>query len=194
MNIGIYIYHHAEVLDFAGPFEVFSTANRLMTSATSFNVFLLAEEKSAVNARGNFPVLPHYDINDHPTLDMLIVAGGEHTVELKKSHIIDWIRRTADRSDYVASVCTGAFLLAEAGLLSGLKVTTHWEDIDDLRASYPSLTVLPSQRWVDEGKFITSGGISAGIDMSLHLVEKLKDRALAQKTATQMDYDWVENT
>ena len=194
MNIGIYFYHHAEVLDFAGPFEVFSTANRLMTAATSFNVFLLAEEKSAVNARGNFPVLPHYDIHDHPTLDMLIVAGGEHAVELKKPHIIDWIRSTAEKSDCVASVCTGAFLLAEAGLLSGLNVTTHWEDIEDLHASYPSLTVLPSRRWVYEGKFITSGGISAGIDMSLHLVEKFKDRGLAQKTAKQMDYDWVGNT
>lgn len=194
MNIGIYIYHDAEVLDFTGPFEVLSTANRLTAPNECFNVFLIAEMKGTVHARGNFPVLPHYDINDHPDLDTLIVAGGVHYPELEKPHIIDWISRIADRTDYVASVCTGAFLLAEASLLSGLKVTTHWEDIDDLRACYPALTVLPSQRWVDEGKFITSGGISAGINMSLHLVEKFKDRELAQKTAKQMDYDWNETT
>jgi len=192
LNIGIYIYHHAEVLDFAGPFEVFSTASRLSTPTGYFNVFMIAENKEIVKARGNFLVYPHYDINDHPSLDALMVVGGVHSPELSKKHIIDWISRTADRTDYVASVCTGAFLLAEAGLLSGLKVTTHWEDIDDLQACYPALTVLPSQRWVDEGKFITSGGISAGIDMSLHLVEKFKDRELAQKTAKQMDYDWNE--
>ncbi|MEO1619529.1 MAG: DJ-1/PfpI family protein, partial [Cyanobacteria bacterium J06632_3] len=94
----------------------------------------------------------------------------------------------------VASVCTGAFLLAEAGVLSTQKVTTHWEDIPDLRKSYPKLDVLENQRWVDEGTIITSGGISAGIDMSLHLVGKTHGLELAEKTAKQMEFEWTKNT
>jgi transcriptional regulator GlxA family with amidase domain len=93
----------------------------------------------------------------------------------------------------VASICTGAFLLAKAGVLDGKAVTTHWEDIDDLKAMFPGLDVRTGQRWVDEGTVVTSAGISAGIDMSLHLVERLAGRALAERTARQMEFDWTEN-
>jgi len=193
MNIGIYIYDNAEVLDFSGPFEVFSTASRLSCPENLFNVFLIAETREPVHARGNFLITPHYSISDHPAIDVLIVSGGVHTGEIKKPHIIEWVASTAESATSVASVCTGAFLLAEAGLLSGRTVTTHWEDIEDLRASYPALTVLTAQRWVDQGKLVTSGGISAGIDMSLHLVSKLASIELAQKTARQMEYDWNDD-
>lgn len=193
MNIGIYIYEDAEVLDFSGPFEVFSTASRLSNQKSLFNVFLVAEDSRAVNARGGFSINPHYDFTNHPAIDVLIVVGGIHTKELIKPVVINWIANTAKSSRFVASVCTGAFILAEAGLLPNLKVTTHWEDIDDLQKSYPDLTVVTSKRWVDEGKFITSGGISAGIDMSLHLVSKLSDLALASKTAVQMEFEWRKN-
>jgi transcriptional regulator GlxA family with amidase domain len=90
-------------------------------------------------------------------------------------------------------VCTGAFLLAQARLVAGKAVTTHWEDIDDLKAMFPGLDVRTGVRWVDEGAIVTSAGISAGIDMSLHLVERLGGRALAERTARQLDVDWVEN-
>lgn len=190
LNIGIYIYENAEVLDFSGPFEVFSTANRLADSEDTFNVFLVAEEMFPVNARANFSVNPHYTFNDHPEIDILIVAGGIHTKELSKPTVISWITTVEKSAQLVASVCTGAFILAEAGLLSGLKVTTHWEDIEDLQSSYPHLTVVNSQRWVDEGRFITSGGISAGIDMSLHLVSRLVSLELAGHTAKQMEFEW----
>ncbi|RMU72604.1 ThiJ/PfpI protein [Pseudomonas syringae pv. aptata] len=93
----------------------------------------------------------------------------------------------------VAAVCTGAFLLARTGKLAGKQVTTHWEDIDDLKEMFPSVDVLSTLRWVDEGSFVTSAGISAGIDMSLHLVERLHSRELAERTALQMDFDWTEN-
>jgi transcriptional regulator GlxA family with amidase domain len=92
----------------------------------------------------------------------------------------------------VASVCTGAFLLAQAGLLDGQEVTTHWDDLADLRAAYPQLSVRGERRWIDNGRTLTSGGISAGIDMSLHLVERLAGRELALRTARQMEYDWNE--
>jgi transcriptional regulator GlxA family with amidase domain len=94
----------------------------------------------------------------------------------------------------VLSVCTGAFILAEANLLNGLTVTTHWEDIADLKVDYPALNVVNNRRWVSDGKYITSGGISAGIDMSLHLVSELANLDLAESTANQMEYQWQKCT
>jgi len=193
LNIGIYIYENAEVLDFSGPFEVFSTANRLADSNHAFEVFFIAEQKAPVVARGGFSVNPHYDLSNHPEIDLLIVVGGVHSQELNKSNVIHWVARTAEKAKVVASVCTGAFILAEAGLLAGRKVTTHWEDIDALRKTYPDLTVIEAQRWVDEGKLITSGGISAGIDMSLHLVSRFLGPELAERTARQMAYEWLKH-
>lgn len=190
MNIGIYIYENAEVLDFSGPFEVFSTANRFSATEEFFKVFMVAEDMAPVSARGGYSVNPHYGFCDHPDIDVLIVVGGVHTEELKKIGVITWVARVASTSKIVASVCTGAFLLAEAKLLSRKQVTTHWEDIEDLRNSYPTLTVLEGLRWVDEGRFVTSGGISAGIDMSLHLVSRLVGQEIAEKTARQMEFDW----
>jgi transcriptional regulator GlxA family with amidase domain len=193
LNIGIYIYDNAEVLDFSGPFEVFSTASRLADSNEAFEVFFIAEQKAPVIARGGFSVNPHYDLSNHPDIDLLIVVGGLHSQELNKSNVIHWVARTAEKAKVVASVCTGAFILAEAGLLAGCKVTTHWEDIDALRKTYPDLTVIEAQRWVDEGKLITSGGISAGIDMSLHLVSRFLGPELAERTARQMAYEWPKH-
>lgn len=191
MNIGIYIYQDAEVLDFSGPFEVFSTANRFLEQKNK--VYLLAETLSVVSARGDYNVLPHYAIDQHPDLDVLIVAGGIHTKEMFNTPVIRWITEQNKTVKTLASVCTGAFLLAEAGVLSHLTVTTHWEDIPDLKQNYADLTVVDNVRWVDQGRILTSGGISAGIDMSLHLLSKLYDTDLAVKTARQMEFDWRLN-
>ncbi len=188
MNIGIYIYDNAEVLDFSGPFEVLSTANRLGNK--NWNIFLVAEKLGIVQARGGFPVHSHFSFDAHPDIDVLIVAGGIHTKEVKKSNVISWVSNVASKSKRVASVCTGAFILAEADLLNGLTVTTHWEDIADLKANYPTLNVVSDRRWVSQGKYITSGGISAGIDMSLHLLSELTTLSLAENTARQMEYHW----
>ena len=192
MNIGIYIYDNAEVLDFSGPFEVFSVANRLAKNI--WNVFLVSETGYLVAARGNFLIQPHYAISTHPEIDVLVVVGGIHTEEVKKENVINWVSRTSESAKIVASVCTGCFLLAEAGLLNGLTVTTHWEDIADLKSQYPHLIVLENQRWIHEGKYVTSGGISAGIDMSLFLVSELASEKLAEKTAKQMEYRWQPGT
>lgn len=193
MNIGIYIYHNAEVLDFSGPFEVFSTASRLCNSDIPFDVFLISETGNMVSARAGYMVLPSYGFHNHPEIDVLVVSGGIHTDEMKKHHVIDWISQQSRRASLVASVCTGVFLLAKAEILDKHKVTTHWEDVADLRKLFPQLTVVEDVRWVDEGSIITSGGISAGIDMSLHLVSKLHSNDLAEKTARQMDFVWTKN-
>lgn len=192
MNIGIYIYDNAEVLDFSGPFEVFSTANRL--SGNHWNVILISETGSLVTARGNFLIQPHFSISKHPEIDVLVVAGGVHTEEVKKENVINWVSKISESAKFVTSVCTGCFLLAEAGLLNGLSATTHWEDIPDLKSPHPLLNVLKNQRWVHNGKYVTSGGISAGIDMSLFLVSEFASVDLAQKTAKQMEYRWELGT
>jgi transcriptional regulator GlxA family with amidase domain len=190
MNVGIYVYDDAEVLDFAGPFEVFSTASRL-DPALGLTVFLVAEHGDPVRARNGFRVLPHYTISDHPAIDVLLVAGGVHMAEMGKDGVIGWISRQAATATWVTSVCTGAFLLARARLLDGRRVTTHWEDIADLEREFPALDVVAESRWVEDGNRLTSAGIAAGIDMSLYLVSRLGGAELARRTARQMDYPWI---
>ena len=121
---------------------------------------------------------------------MLVVVGDVHSEELRKAEVINWIRKTTEKTQITASVCTGAFLLAEAGLLDGLEVTTHWEDISDLHRNYKNLQVREGIRWIEQGKLFTAAGISAGIDMSLELVSRLASAELAERTATQMEYTW----
>lgn len=192
MKIGIYIYENAEVLDFSGPFEVFTTANRVSTE-TPFEVFLVAETGGVVLARAGYKVIADCSFADAPQFDVLVVVGGDHSQEINKTAVIQWITQQAQTASLVASVCTGAFLLAKAGLIKNQKVTTHWEDMEDLRRMFPDLTVIEGVRWVDEGERVTSGGISAGIDMSLHLVSRLHSEALALKTAKQMEFMWLKN-
>ena len=198
-TIGIYLFDNVEVLDFAGPFEVFSTAQRLHAmnsgdpSVRLFDVVTIAENKREIIAAGGLKVTPLHGIDYHPHLDVLIVPGGVVTVELNKQQVLSWLSSTAERADITASVCTGAFLLAQAGLLNGMEVTTHWEDIGELRHSFPGLVVKENARWIDNGHIVTSAGISAGIDMSLHLVGRLAGRDHAEKTARQMEYNWQKN-
>ncbi|GAK50625.1 ThiJ/PfpI protein [Candidatus Moduliflexus flocculans] len=194
-NVGIFLYDEVEILDFAGPFEVFSTASRLALrlnpmADAPFRVFTIAEHAAIVNARGGLLVAPISDFNTHPALDVLIVPGGVVTAELEKPEVIAWIARCAAQAEITASVCTGAFLLAKAGLLSGKQATTHWEDLADLRQMFPDVFVREQARWVDEGAVVTSAGISAGIDMSLHLVARLLGESHAIATARQMEFDW----
>jgi transcriptional regulator GlxA family with amidase domain len=127
---------------------------------------------------------------EHPAFDVLLVPGGEVSAELERTQVSAWIADVARRATLTASVCTGAFLLAKAGLLDGRRVTTHWEDAADLQRSFPELTVEKDVPWVDEGELVTSAGISAGLDMSLHLVARLASSELAERTARQMDYLW----
>lgn len=188
MDIGIYIYDEAEVLDFAGPFEVFSTAKRL--GAAHWNVCLIGETGQTVKARGGFAVKPHKGFEHTPALDVLVIAGGVHWAELDKPAVLRWLQQQDAKTRLTASVCTGAFLLAEAGLLHGLPVTTHWEDQQALQQRYNDLQVVSDRRWVEAGKIVTSGGISAGIDMSLYLVSRLASLQLAEQTARQMEYQW----
>ncbi|MRX11513.1 DJ-1/PfpI family protein [Pseudoduganella sp. FT25W] len=194
-TIGIYIFDNVEVLDFAGPYEVFTCAARVAgklapDAPPPFAVRTIGAGDAAVRARAGLVLHPEATFDDAGPIDVLIVPGGVVTAELARPEVTAWISATAGRAELTASVCTGALLLAEAGLLDGLPATTHWEDLDDLRAGWPQVRVEGGRRWIDTGRIVTSAGISAGIDMSLHLVARLAGQALAERTARQMDYDW----
>jgi transcriptional regulator GlxA family with amidase domain len=119
-----------------------------------------------------------------------VVPGGVVTAELERPRVIAWVAVRASTAELTASVCTGAFLLGKAGLLKEKSATTHWEDIAALRAMLPKTRVVQAGRWVEGGTVITSAGISAGLDMSLHIVARLAGHDLAVRTARQMDYEW----
>ena len=198
MNVGILIFDEVELLDMAGPYEVFTTAARVHGRSQPagtpllFNVFTLARSAAPVQARAGLRLQPDCTLDDHPPLDCAIVPGGVVDAELGQAALMDWIAAQARSARLLGSVCTGALLLAQAGVLDGLEATTHWEDVEALRALRPGLRVLEGRRWVDAGRIVSSAGISAGIDMSLHLVERLQGRELALRTARQMEFDWTE--
>ena len=199
LHVQILAFDGVEALDFAGPFEVFTTASRVHARQHPQTHALFAVTSVArtpvVQARAGLRLLADHLLADAPRADVLVVPGGVVDQPLADSATLDWIATAAHGASRVASVCTGAFLLAASGVLREGPVTTHWEDIADLRAQFPSLQVQDGPRWVanDSGhRLLTSAGISAGIDMSLHLVELLAGRALALATARQMDYAWID--
>lgn len=201
INVGILIFDEVEVLDFCGPFEVFSVAGRLKAEGkdggqgqAAFAVFTVAETERIIKARGNLLVQPHFTIKNHPPIDVLVVPGGWGTRrEVNNSVLIEWLASISKETQINSSVCTGAFLLAKAGLLDGHQATTHWLSLDRFGNDFPNVQVQREVRWVDAGSIVSSAGISAGIDMSLHLVERLLGRELALQTAKQMEYYWNEN-
>jgi transcriptional regulator GlxA family with amidase domain len=189
-NLAILIFDDVEVLDFCGPLEVFSVAGPLI-EPPAFRVYTVAETTKPVLARNGLSVNPHYALADAPAAQMLLVPGGLGTRrEMKNGPLIDWIRDRSKTAELVLSVCTGALLLAKAGLLDGLEATTHRGALDLLREVAPNTTIRTDRRYVDNGRVICSAGIAAGIDMSLHVVERLCGAEVAAKTARHMEYPW----
>jgi len=191
-NVAIFIFDEVEVLDFAGPFEVFNVTAELNDPAPFF-VYTVAETAAPVKTRGALRVHPNYSLYASPTADILLVPGGAGTrVLLKKPPVLDWLREQAARVEVLCSVCTGSLVLAQAGLLDGLRVTTHHESLDRLRSLMgPDTVIATDERYTDNGAVLTSGGISAGTDMALHLVRRLLGDGALQKTLKEMEYDWA---
>jgi transcriptional regulator GlxA family with amidase domain len=194
-TVGILIFDDVEVLDFAGPFEVFSRT-RLVAGSDSrrgddsapFDTFTVARTRDVVTAIGGLKVIPHYAWADAPAIDILVVPGGFGTRALLNDEpTLAWIRETAARSSQVTSVCTGALLLAKVGLLSGRRATTHWAGLDLLASLDPTIQVQREMRVVSDG-VVTSAGVSAGIDMAFTVVERLCGRAVADETAHYIEY------
>jgi transcriptional regulator GlxA family with amidase domain len=193
-TVGILIFDDVEVLDFCGPFEVFSVARKPDQDSEEDNLFraiTIAEEDRIINCRGGLLVQPHYTIANHPDLDIVVVPGGKGTrKERYNQNLLDWITLQDQKIELLTSVCTGSFLLAEAGKLDGLTATTHWASVESMRETYESITMQADTRFVDQGRIITSAGISAGIDMSLHVVSRVHGQETAAWTARRMEYDW----
>lgn len=194
-TVGVLIFDEVEILDFCGPFEVFSSAvaegEGGRNARRLYRAVTIAESARTVRCRGGLLVQPNHTIDEHPPLDILVVPGGYGTEQVvENARLLDWIRTVDQRTVLTTSVCTGAFVLASTGLLDGKRVTTHWQTIDSLRAGHPALTVLDDERVVDEGHIVTSAGVSAGIDMALYVVERQHGRAVAVETARGMEYDW----
>lgn len=196
LKVGILIFDDVEVLDFCGPFEVFTVAGFLASQNQadfSGDVFTIAQTDRIIKARGNLQVKPDYTIENHPPVDLLIVPGGWGTRrEVENEVLLTWLAKVSQATQLNASVCTGSFLLGKIGLLDGKQATTHWGSLDRMAQTFPQVQVKREIRWVDEGAVITSAGISAGIDMSLHLVERIYGRELAEKTAHHMEYFWQQ--
>ncbi|MDJ0570061.1 MAG: DJ-1/PfpI family protein [Pleurocapsa sp. MO_192.B19] len=193
-NLAILIFDDVEVLDFAGPFEVFAVTSEL-NNYEPFNVFLVAETQRTFKAVNGLQVVPNYEISNCPNPDILVVPGGVGTrTQMNNQRLITWIQQVSDRAELVMSICTGARLLAKAGLLDGLEITTHHEAYDELRQIVPTAIVNERKRYIDQGKILTTGGISAGIDGSLYVVDQLLGREIARKTAIYMEYDWQLKT
>lgn len=189
-NVLILIFDDVEILDFCGPYEVFGvTGGR--KDFQPFNVYTVAEQSRPIIARNQLSVNPQYTIQDCPQPDILLVPGGYGTrQEMHNFVLIDWIKQCSLQSELLLSVCTGALLLAKAGLLENLAATTHHLAIDLLKEIAPNTEIRAGDRFVDNGKIILSAGISAGIDMSLYVVAKLLGKEEAIKTAEYMEYDW----
>ncbi|MGI9580170.1 DJ-1/PfpI family protein [Chryseobacterium sp. RRHN12] len=189
INVGILIFNEVEVLDFAGPFEVFSIAEGT-DSEKLFNVFTIAEIRNNITARNGLQVVPTFTFNDDVVIDILVIPGGygAETIEFKNEKLLNWIVEKDKKTIITSSVCTGAIILAEAKLLNHKEATTHWMDLDRLRKDYPLIKVV-DQKFVESGKIMTSGGISAGINMSLYIIKKLFGNEISINTAKRMDYD-----
>lgn len=187
-NVAILLFDEVEVLDFAGPFEVFAVTDELANYET-FNVFTVGENVGTVRARNGLKVVPTYVLENCPPPHVLVVPGGFGTrALLGKPALLEWLRLRSAKSELTVSVCTGSLLLAKAGLLDGLRATTHHECFDALREIAPRTEIVETDRFIDNGHVLTAAGISAGIDCSLHVVERLLGREAADRTARYMEY------
>jgi len=194
-NVGILLFDDVEVLDFAGPYEVLSRArlqpglaSRRSEESAPFRVFTVARDEAPVAATGGLRVLPDFGFATAPRVDLLVLPGGYGTrALLGDDELLGWIRRTADGARRVASVCTGSLLLAQAGLLKGLRATTHWGALDLLASLGQGVLVERDQRVVDDG-VVSSAGVASGIDMAFYLLEQLFGAEVANETAHYMEY------
>ncbi|MDH5402982.1 MAG: DJ-1/PfpI family protein [Candidatus Heimdallarchaeota archaeon] len=191
-NVGILIWPNAEVLDFCGPFEVFRNTGDL--SENEINVFIVAKTNEIVNCMG-LQIKPNYTMEDCPNLDLLIIPGGNSQWAIKQDFILNWVSSQYPKVSHLLTVCTGALIIAKLGLITdGMIATTHQEGIPYLIDFSPNASIDPNARFTDNGKILTSGGISAGIDSSLYMVKKLWGEELANKVAVYMEYDWQIKT
>jgi putative intracellular protease/amidase len=182
-KVAILIFNAVEIIDSMGPYEVFGAAG--------CDVYTVAATKDPVTTAMGAKLIPRYSFSDAPQPDVLVVPGGGVKAASQDPATLHWVAQVTARDRHTMSVCNGAFILAQAGLLDGLTATTTSGNIDRLRAAFPKIKVVEDQRYVDNGKIITTAGLSAGIDGALHVVERLMGKGAAQQVALSEEYDWV---
>ena len=197
-KVGILVFPDVEVLDFCGPFEVFSDTRLDETqrrdTVSPFEPLLIAERDGMVEAAGGLRLQAHHGIHDCPPLDILVVPGGWGTRrEIDNPVLIDWIAATGPQVETLCSVCTGAMLLGKAGLLDGLRATTHFMSFEWMRTCLPGVRLVTDEHVVDNGRVLTSAGISAGIDMTLQVVSRHYGEAVGRATARYMEYPYPQS-
>lgn len=185
-NVAVFVYEGVELLDFAGPGEVFATA----ANRQAFKVYTVAATKAPIKAQGFLTVTPEFSVEDCPKPDVIVLPGGLTRAPMRDPKVIEWIKTASANTEVTMSVCTGAFLLAKAGLLDGKEATTHWGFVEQLKSAAPGAKVRGDKRVVDNGKVVTTAGVSAGIDGSLHVVRRLLGEQAARDTARSMEYKW----
>lgn len=193
-NVAILIYDGVELLDFAGPTEVLANAARFGASGQdqAFKLYTVSSSKAPVLSLGLVRITPDYSIADSPKPDILILPGGGG--DGLGSAVMEWVKTSSRDAEIVLTICTGAFIAGQAGLLDGIEATTWYSAVPGLQQEYPNTRVQPGRRFVDSGKVITTAGVSAGIDGSLHLVARLLGRTVADRTAEYMEYKWMPDS
>ena len=187
-RIALLLFPEVEVLDFAGPFEVFAVTNEI-NGGQIFDISIVAPEPGPVRARNGLTIVPDCTMEDCPESEIVVIPGGFGSrALLQNPTVLAWLQARAATAELVFSICTGSLVLAQAGLLDGLTITTHHTALDHLRQLAPHSTVDPTQRFHDNGKFVTAAGISAGIDAALHIVGRLVGPAAVAKTVQEMEY------
>jgi transcriptional regulator GlxA family with amidase domain len=192
-NVAIFIFDDVEVLDFAGPFEVFNVTGEV-NDLVPFNTYTVALTEEPIKARGKLSINPQYSIDSCPTPDIILLPGGDGRRRLMKDQrVLRWIARHIDNLEKLLSVCTGAFYISYSGLLNGLSATTHHGAFSEFRESFPDIELIEDKRYVENGKIITAGGISAGIDMSLYVVAQLLGEEKLALTLEEMEWQWHQD-
>jgi len=197
-RVGILVFPEVEVLDFCGPFEVFSVTrldeDRRRIDPSPYEVHVIAEQHGVIVATGGLKVVADYTFDDCPPLDLLVVPGGWGTrTGMLNYRLIAWLKERARQVTTLTSVCTGSLLLGKAGLLDGKRATTHWRVLNEMRGLFPAVKLIDDQHVVEDGDVITSAGISAGIDMALRVVTRQHGEAVARATARYMEYPFPED-
>ena len=192
-NVAIAIWNGAEVLDWAGPSEVFAAAGQMARrgNEVAFNVYTVSKTKDPIVSQGFIDVQPDYAMGNAPKPDIVVFPGGGGNSVLNDPEFFAWASQAAKEAEVALSVCTGAFILAKAGLLDDKNATTWYGAIDDFEKQFTKVRVQRGCRFVDNGQIVTTAGVSAGIDGSLHVVARLLGRQVADRTAQYMEYRWT---
>jgi putative intracellular protease/amidase len=187
-NLAILIFDGVQIIDYTGPYETFGHV--YSDSGPAFNVYTVSEKTDPITTAMGMSVNPKYSFANVPAPDVLVIPGGDVRGQLDNPTVIKWVQDKAKNAQIVMSVCNGAFILAKAGLLDGLEATTTASLIPSFKEAAPKTKVVDDQRFVDNGKIITTAGLSSGIDGSLHVIEKLFSKGTAQMAALGMEYNW----